>query len=50
MEDVFRLSDKITVLRLGKSIATVNTKDVTPDYIVGLITGAITPREDHRQQ
>ena len=49
MEDVFRLSDKITVLRLGKSIATVNTKDVTPDYIVGLITGAIAPKEEHRQ-
>ena len=49
MEDVFRLSDKITVLRLGKTIATVNTKDVTPDYIVGLITGAIAPREEHRQ-
>lgn len=49
MEDVFRLSDKITVLRLGKTIATVNTKDVTPDYIVGLITGAITPKEEHRQ-
>lgn len=41
MEDVFELADKITVMRLGNSITTVHTKDVTPEQIVGLITGAV---------
>jgi D-xylose transport system ATP-binding protein len=42
MEDVFRLADRITVLRLGSSLLTVDKKDVTPDEIVGLITGGLS--------
>lgn len=41
MADVFRVADRITVLRLGKTVAQVNKDDVTSTEIVGLITGAI---------
>ena len=41
MEDVFRVADCITVLRLGKTVAQVRREDVTSTQIVGLITGAI---------
>ena len=50
MEDVFRLSDRITVLRLGASLVTVKTADVTGEQIVGLITGALTTDEFVSQQ
>ena len=50
MEDVFRLSDRITVLRLGASLVTVKTADVTGEQIVGLITGALTVDEFVSQQ
>lgn len=41
MEDVFRVADRITVLRLGKTVAQVNKSEVTSTQVVGLITGAI---------
>ena len=41
MEDVFRVADRITVLRLGRTVAQVRKDEVTSIQIVGLITGAI---------
>ena len=41
MEDVFRVSDRITVLRLGETVAQVRKDEVDSTQIVGLITGAI---------
>ena len=41
MADVFRVADRITVLRLGKTVAQVRKDEVTSTQIVGLITGAI---------
>lgn len=50
-EFVFRHADRITVMRLGKSIATRRVDETTRDEIVGLITGAIqgdTTRPEHQ--
>lgn len=41
MEEVFEVADRITVLRLGESVLTVDREHVTTDQIVGLITGSI---------
>ena len=41
MEDVFKVSDRITVLRLGETVAQVKKEEVNSTQIVGLITGAI---------
>lgn len=41
MDFVFRNTDSITVMRLGRSVATRRTKDTSRDEIIGLITGAI---------
>jgi ABC-type sugar transport system ATPase subunit len=35
------VADRITVMRLGRTIATRNVKDTKVSEIVGLITGAI---------
>ncbi len=39
LEEVFQLSDRITVLRDGKKVATVERKDVVPDKIVRMMIG-----------
>ena len=39
MPDVFAVSDRIAVLRTGELAATYRTADVTPDDVVGAITG-----------
>lgn len=41
MQHVFKIADSIMVMRLGRSIATMKTKETSPQEIVGLITGAI---------
>lgn len=41
MDEVFKVTDRITVFRLGNTIATVNTADVCETDVVGIITGAI---------
>lgn len=41
MQQLASVADRVTVMRLGRSIAVRNTADVTPQQIVGLITGAI---------
>jgi ribose transport system ATP-binding protein len=39
LEEVLTISDRITVLRDGKSVGTVNTKDVTIDDLVKMMVG-----------
>jgi D-xylose transport system ATP-binding protein len=39
LPDVFAVSDRIAVLRLGQNAATFRTADVTPEEVVGAITG-----------
>ena len=41
LEFVFAHADRITVLRLGRSVGTRLTRETTRDEIVGLITGAV---------
>ena len=43
MQEVFEISDMITVMRLGRVVGCMRTKDVTPEHVVGLITGAVDP-------
>jgi ABC-type sugar transport system ATPase subunit len=40
IQDVFEVSDRISVMRHGRCIAVRKTKDTTPQEIIGLITGA----------
>jgi len=40
LSDVFRIADRIVVLRLGRSIGTYVKTDTTPEQIVAAITGA----------
>ncbi len=39
--DVFDVSDRIIVLRLGRRVATFNTHSANQDQVVGAITGAV---------
>jgi D-xylose transport system ATP-binding protein len=40
LADVFDISDRIIVLRLGKRVATFDTHETDPDQVVAAITGA----------
>ena len=40
MQDVFAVADRITVLRQGRRIGVRETAKITPEEIIGLITGA----------
>ncbi|TJZ90190.1 sugar ABC transporter ATP-binding protein [Paracoccus gahaiensis] len=40
VQDVFEVSDRITVLRRGRRIAMLETNQTTPEEVVGYITGA----------
>ena len=42
LEFVFQHADRITVMRLGNSVATVRREAATRNEIVGMITGTIT--------
>jgi simple sugar transport system ATP-binding protein len=41
LPEVFAVSDRITVLRLGRTIVTLNTADTTLESVVGMMTGAV---------
>ncbi|HSP72725.1 MAG TPA: ATP-binding cassette domain-containing protein [Gaiellaceae bacterium] len=41
LPEVFAVSDRITVLRLGRTITTMNTSDTSLEAIVGMMTGAL---------
>lgn len=40
MQDVYRIADRIVVLRQGRHVATINKPDTSPQEIVAYITGA----------
>lgn len=44
MAQVFQISNRICVMRQGKVMSELKTKDTTMDEVVGLITGSITER------
>lgn len=39
MKEVMQISDKITVLRRGQTITTVNAKDYSPQELANLMVG-----------
>lgn len=39
MDEVFKLTDRITVLRNGQLVDTVQTKDINKDQLVGMMSG-----------
>lgn len=43
MQHLVRVADRVTVMRLGRTVATRAVKDTTVEEVVGLITGAIGP-------
>ncbi len=43
MPDVFAVSERITVLRHGRTVKTVRTSDCSAEEIVGMMTGALEP-------
>ncbi len=46
LSDVFEVSDRIVVLRLGRRVATFTTAQTTPDAVVAAITGAAARTDD----
>jgi simple sugar transport system ATP-binding protein len=41
LPEVFAVADRITVMRLGRTIATLNTAETTLESVVGMMTGAV---------
>jgi simple sugar transport system ATP-binding protein len=41
LPEVFAVSDRITVLRLGRTITTLNRSETTLESVVGMMTGAL---------
>jgi simple sugar transport system ATP-binding protein len=41
LPEVFAVADRITVLRLGRTITTLRTKDTSLEAVVGMMTGAV---------
>jgi simple sugar transport system ATP-binding protein len=41
LPEVFAVADRITVLRLGRTITTLKTMDTSLDAVVGMMTGAV---------
>ena len=48
MEEVFRLGDRVTVLRDGKRVATMPAGDATPDDLVTMMVGRKVDMSYHR--
>ena len=47
LPEVFAAADRTTVMRLGKSVATFDTKETSLETVVGLITGATDAAYGH---
>jgi D-xylose transport system ATP-binding protein len=45
LADVFAVSDRIIVLRLGRRVASFTTSETTPDEVIAAITGVMDPKE-----
>jgi simple sugar transport system ATP-binding protein len=41
LPEVFAVADRITVLRLGRTIRTLRTSETTLEAVVGMMTGAV---------
>ena len=41
LPEVFAVADRITVLRHGKTIVTLNTNETSLESVVGMMTGAL---------
>lgn len=50
LEDIFDVSDRIIVLRLGKRVATFETDVADPERVVGAITGAVFGKNNARSK
>jgi ABC-type sugar transport system ATPase subunit len=50
IQDVFAVSDRITVMRHGRCVAVCRTVETDPEDIIGLITGAAQMRTAERRQ
>ena len=46
LEDIFDVSDRIIVLRLGRRVANFDTRSVNQEQVVGAITGAVFGNPD----
>lgn len=46
MQHLMQVADRVTVMRLGRTIAYRSVKNTTVEEIVGLITGALPPDEE----
>lgn len=44
LHDVFDLADRLTVMKNGRIVGTVNTQDVTHDDVLGMIIGGVMPK------
>jgi D-xylose transport system ATP-binding protein len=40
--DVFKVADRIIVLRLGRRVGTFNRREATPEQVIGAMTGGST--------
>lgn len=45
IRDVFDLADRITVMKTGRMVGTVNKDDVTVDEVLGMIIGGVLPKD-----
>jgi D-xylose transport system ATP-binding protein len=52
LEEVFRIADRVTVLRDGRSVATHAARDLTPERVIAMMVGrevkSLYPRPAHR--
>ena len=50
LHDVFDLSDRVTVMKNGQKVGTVNTSDVTKDEVLGMIILGKMPEEETEEE
>jgi ABC-type sugar transport system ATPase subunit len=48
MQHMMQVADRITVMRLGRTVATRVVRDIRVEEIIGLITGAIGADDEAR--
>ena len=46
MQHLMQVADRVTVMRLGRTIANRSIKNTTAEEVVGLITGALPPDKE----